>query len=108
MKQGRLPVGEARRRFISSSGLAHEAVHDPDAERMVVRSSQDVEPVLEAVARERDNQQGHSQLGVKLGTLPAVIVVDLINRGIFYDPDAFDKWWNSSEANPWRIWKGSV
>jgi hypothetical protein len=32
----------------------------------------------------------------------------LIRRGLYFDLDAFDKWWNSYEADPWRIWKGSV
>ena len=43
-----------------------------------------------------------------LGRLPLIVVEDLIKRGIYDDPDAFTRWWNTIEADPWRIYKGTV
>jgi hypothetical protein len=42
------------------------------------------------------------------GRLPLIIVEDLIRRQIYDDPDAFNRWWRSNEANPWRIWGGRL
>lgn len=99
-------MGEAKRRERTLYG-EREIVFQPDDSRMVIKDSQDVEPVLAAVARHQDLKRNTGD-NKYLGTLPAVIVVDLMNRGIFHDPDAFDRWWNSTEANPWRVWKGTV
>lgn len=98
-------MGESKRRLSFRDGIANDLVVDGDLRHAV--TTQDVEPVLAAVARDRETMRnnGHNK---KLGTIPAVVVADLINRGIFYDPDAFDRWWNSTEANPWRIWQGSI
>lgn len=97
-------MGEAKRRLFAQNGLVHDAVHDPDAERMVIKTSQDVEPILDSVARDRELTPSRAHNGMKVGTLPAVVVIDLMNRGIFYDDDAFNAWWNSFEADPWRSW----
>ena len=66
-----------------------------------------MEPVLDSIARDQDimANTGPNKL---LGRLPMIVVEDLIRRGIYDDPDAFDRWWNSIEANPWRIWRGSI
>lgn len=101
-------MGESRRRLEYRDGVAHEAIHDLDVQRMVVKSSQDVEPVLDSIARDRELMRNDNDEGKLVGRLPAVVVVDLINRGIFHDPDAFDRWWNSFEADPWKIWDGRV
>ncbi len=98
-------MGEARRRYQYRDGVARSTVYDDG--KLHVGISQDVEPILDSVARDREimANNGHNKL---LGRLPAIIVEQLIHRGIYFDPDAFDKWWNSSEADPWRIWKGRV
>ncbi|HJZ15744.1 MAG TPA: hypothetical protein VJ251_09870, partial [Stellaceae bacterium] len=69
-------------------------------------TSMDVEPVLDSIARDRELMT-HGVNKV-VGRLPAIVVEDLIKRGLYYDPDAFDRWWNSYEADPWRIWKGQL
>lgn len=101
-------MGEARRRVEFRDGLAREQIFDSDAERMIVKHTMDVEPVLDSIARDRELMRNDNDEGKLVGRLPAVVVTDLINRGIFYDPDAFDRWWNSFEADPWKIWDGRV
>ena len=101
-------MGEQKRRISVRNGVAHEAIHDLDAQRMTIKSSQDVELVLDSIARDRELMRNDNDEGKLVGRLPAVVVVDLINRGIFHDPDAFDRWWNSFEADPWKIWDGRV
>jgi hypothetical protein len=97
-------MGEARRRYLSRDGIERSTVFDDDKLHLTI--SQDVEPILDSIARDREIMtHGHNKV---LGRLPAIVVEALIRRGIYYDPDAFDRWWNSTEANPWRIWGGRV
>jgi hypothetical protein len=98
-------MGEARRRYQFRDGVARSTITDDD--RLVIHTQMDVEPVLDSIARDREimRNDGDNRL---LGRLPMIVVEDLIKRGIYDDPDAFDRWWNSIEANPWRIWRGWV
>jgi hypothetical protein len=98
-------MGEARRRYQARDGVSRETIFD--GERLTIHTAMDVEPVLDSIARDREimTQTGDNKL---LGRLPMIVVEDLIKRGIYDDPDAFDRWWNSIEANPWRIWQGRI
>jgi hypothetical protein len=98
-------MGEARRRYRAHDGIARETI--VDGGRLTIKTSQDLEPVLDSIARDREimTQRGDNKL---LGRLPAIIVEDLIRREIYDDGPKFDKWWNSPEADPWRIWHGRV
>jgi hypothetical protein len=98
-------VGEQKRRYSARDGIERFTVYDDG--KLHVAISQDVEPILDSIARDREimRNNGDNKL---LGRLPAIVVENLIRRGIYDDPDAFDRWWNTVEANPWRIWKGRV
>ena len=101
-------MAEEFRRHSIYAGIARDLLFDPENARMIMRASQDVDPVLAAVARNRETMRNNGRTGKYIGTLPAVIVEKLINEGRFYDPDAFDEWWNSFEAGPWKTWDGRV
>ena len=100
-------MGEHKRLYMVRDGIVRETIYDDDApDRIVVHTMQDIEEILEGIARDRETMRhGHNK---KLATLPAFVVEDLIHRGIYHDRDAFDAWLNSSEADPWRVWKGTI
>ena len=52
----------------------------------------------------RSNFSKHERLGdmAPVGSIPIVVMYDLIKRGIWQDPDRRKKWWNSVEAAPYR------
>lgn len=79
-----------------------------DGDDLIIHDAQDVEPVLDSIARDRELMRNDGRVGRLEGRLPAIIVEDLIRREIYYDPDAFNRWWRSNEANSWRIWGGRV
>lgn len=83
-----------------------ETIYDPGEGRLVVAMRQNVDEILAGIARDRDNLKRTNNK--KVATLPAFVVEDLTHRGIYDDRDAFDAWLNSSEADPWRVWKGRV
>lgn len=100
-------MAEQRRLYMVQGGVVRESIYDDDApDRLVVHTAQDLEEILAGIARDREIQR-HG-LNKRVATLPAIVVEDLIHRGIYDDPDAFDAWLNSSEAEPWRVWRGSV
>ena len=101
-------MGEARRRYAAGNGFTRTAIYDDSSPEMFhVEHRMDVEPVLDSIARDREIMLNSGEVKL-LGRLPMIVVEDLIRRGLYYDRDAFDRWWNSTEANPWRIWKGRI
>jgi hypothetical protein len=102
-------MGEARRRYIARDGVARRTLFDSERpDGFVIHTAMDVEPVLDSIARDREIMPNNGRFGRVEGRLPLIIVEDLIRRQIYDDPDAFNRWWRSNEANPWRIWGGKV
>ena len=99
-------MGEARRRYSSQNGVVRTAIYDDSApDTFRVKHSQDVEPILDSIARDQDimSQSGDSKLAARI---PTVIYEELQRNGIADDPDLFRAWLNGPEAAPWRIWRG--
>jgi len=79
---------------------------DKDPDQFTVKTAQDIEPILDGIARDRETMtHGVNKLAARL---PLFIYENLVARGIIDDEDRFKAWLNGPEATPWRIWKGSV
>jgi hypothetical protein len=78
---------------------------DEQPDRFVVKTSQDLEPILESVARDRELM---ANTGVN--KLAARIPVAIYERAVHeeWSEDDWKRWLNSSEAEPFRIWKGKL
>lgn len=100
-------MGEARRTYQARDGVTRTSITDTDhPNRVVVKVSQDIEPILDSIARDRETMtHGVNKVAARL---PLFIVEDLIHRGIYHDEDAFKIWLNGPEATPWRIWRGQL
>ena len=97
-------MGEARRVYAARHGVARETIYDDG--RLTLHTAQDVEPVLDGIARDRETMRhGVNKL---VARLPLIVVEDLIKREIYDEGPKFKKWLNSPEADPWRVWKGVV
>ena len=98
-------MGEQKRRYMARDGFARTSIVDDEVpDRLVVLTSQDLEPILDSIARDREIMpHGTNKLAARL---PMIVVEDLIRRGIYGDEDAFKRWLNGPEATPWRIWRG--
>jgi hypothetical protein len=101
-------VGEHRRRYDARNGVSRTLIIDDSTPGLFhVEHSQDVEPVLDSIARDREimPNSGHDKLTHRI---PTIIYEQLQALGIADDPDLFKAWLNSSAADPWRIWKGRL
>ena len=100
-------MGEARRRYSSRAGVDRMMIFDDSAPEVFhVQHTQDVEPILDSIARDREIMpHGENKLAARI---PTVIYEELQRAGIADDPDLFKAWLNSSDAAPWRIWKGRL
>lgn len=78
---------------------------DERPDRFVVKTSQDLEPILESIARDRELM---ANTGVN--KVAARIPVAIYERAIHeeWSEDDWKRWLNSSEAEPFRIWKGKL
>ena len=101
-------MGEARRRYSSRAGVERTMLFDDSAPEVFhVKHTQDVEPILDFIHRDREimPNTGGNKLAARI---PTIIYEELQRNGIADDPDLFKAWLNSSDAAPWRIWKGQL
>jgi hypothetical protein len=100
-------MSDTRRLYEVRDGVVRETIFDDDVPgRLVVHTQQDLDPILEGIARDRETMaHGETKLAARL---PLFVYEDLMQRGILGDEDAFKKWLNSSEAAPWRVWRGQI
>ena len=100
-------MGEAKRRYSVLNGVERTLILDDAATTFTVRHSQDVEPILDSIARDREimPNTGANKLAARI---PTVIYEELQRQGIADDPDRFKAWLNSSDAEPFRIWRGRL
>ena len=99
-------MGEARRRYDVRNGVERTLITDDTASGVFhVKHSQDVEPILDSIHRDREimPNNGYNKLAARI---PTVIYEELQRKGITEDEQLFKAWLNSSDAAPWRIWKG--
>jgi hypothetical protein len=82
-------------------------IFDEGSPQFTVRHSQDVEPILDSVARDREIMRNDGDFKLT-HRIPTVIYEELQRAGIADDPRLFRIWLNSSEATPWRIWEGKT
>lgn len=96
-------MGEQK--YSTRNGVHRTLITDDDTPDVFhVKTSMDVEPILDSIARDRETMpHGVNKLAARL---PLFVYEDLLHRGIIGDEDAFKRWLNGPEAAPWRIWKG--
>ena len=99
-------MGEQKRRYDARNGVLRTMIFDDASTTFTVQTTMDVEPILDSIARDQETMRhGTNKLAARL---PVFIYEDLVHRGIVGDEDAFKKWLNGPEAEPWRIWKGQL
>ena len=99
-------MGEAKRRYSALNGVERTMIFDEGSPQFVVHHQQDVEPILESIARDREIMpHGENKLAARI---PTVIYEELQRAGIADDPDLFKAWLNSPDASEWRIWRGKL
>ena len=98
---------EHRKVYEIREGLRRTLIADDETpDRFVTKTSQDIEPILDGIARDQETMRhGVNKLAARL---PLFVVESLIHRGIYTDEDEFKKWLNGPEAAPFRIWKGRL
>lgn len=100
-------MGEARRVYQARDGVRKSIISDAIAGTVTFHTEQDVEPILDSIARDREimTNRGENKLAARL---PRIVWEELKRTGIADDEDAFKRWLNGPEAAPWRVWQGQL
>ena len=100
-------MGERRRVYEARAGVARTLITDDASAQFHVQTTSDVEPVLDSIKRDQEtmSQSGPNKLAARI---PLFIYEQLQRQGITEDESLFKAWLNSSDAAPWRIWKGRL
>jgi hypothetical protein len=99
-------VSERQRVYRDADGVRRTLIWDDDQpDQVTVHTEQDIEPVLDSVERDRAIM-AHDGVNKLLARIP----VSIFERSIHeqWDEDDWRRWLNSSEAEPFRVWRGRV
>ena len=101
-------MGEQKRRYDARAGVERTLIlDDSDPSKFVVHHQQDVEGVLDSIHRDREIMPNTGPNKVT-HRIPTIIYEELQRLGITEDDQLFKAWLNSSDAEPWRIWRGRL
>ena len=100
-------MGERKRVYEVRAGVARTLITDDASGVFHVQTTSDVEPVLDSIKRDQElmSQSGPNKLAARI---PLFIYEELQRKGITEDESLFKAWLNSSDAAPWRIWRGRL
>ena len=78
---------------------------DERPEDFTVHTQQDIEPILDSIERDRETMS-HNGVNKLLARIP----IEIYERSVReqWDEPTWARWLNSSEAAPFRIWRGNV
>ena len=99
-------MSERQRIYRAADGVRRRLIwDDEDPDEFRVLTEQDVEPVLDSVERDRA-VMAHNGVNKLLARLP----VEVYERSIHeqWDDGDWKRYLNSSEAAPFRVWRGRV
>ena len=97
---------EQRYVYADANGVRRTMIVDDERpDRFVVHTEQDVEPILDGVARDREIMS-HAGVNKLVARLP----VELFERAVHQNWDESDwrRFLNGPEAAPFRVWRGRV
>jgi hypothetical protein len=99
-------VTEARRTYENANGVRRTLIVDderPDA--IIVQTEQDIEEILAGIERDRELHPS-SATNKMLARVPIAVYERACLEQ--WGEDDWARWLNSSEAAPFRIWRGRV
>jgi hypothetical protein len=92
--------------YKNADGVRRTLITDDDApNRIVVHTEQELREILPGIERDRENHRERS-INKLLARIPVTIYERAVIEG--WDEADWKKWLNSSEAAPFRIWRGTV
>jgi hypothetical protein len=88
--------------YADANGVRRTLIADDERpDQFVVKTTQDIEPILESVARDRELMRNTGDAKV-LGRVPVAVAERAVHED--WDESDWRKWWNG-EGRAFRIWK---
>jgi hypothetical protein len=92
--------------YADANGVRRSLIVDDERpDQFTVKTEQDIEPLLDSVARDRELMAHNG-----VNKLAARIPVSIYERSVHeeWSEQTWKRWLNSAEAEPFRIWKGRL
>jgi len=94
-------VSESKLTYRDADGVRRTLITDDERPGVVVvHTQQDIEPILDSVARDRELFK-HNGPNKVIGRVPVAVAEKAVLEG--WDEGDWRKWWNG-EGRPFRIW----
>lgn len=96
-----------------ASGIKRYFHYDHNTDEIIFETKQHLDPIAEEAKRIRNNDTDWGPNKWKgdwhlVGQIPSVVMTKLRREGIADDPEAFAKWFNSPEGDPYRAKTGKI
>jgi hypothetical protein len=99
-------VTEQRYVYADANGVRRTMIVDDEwPDRFVVHTEQDVEPILDGVARDREIMS-HAGVNKLVARLPVEIFERAVQQN--WDEGDWRRFLNGPDAAPFRVWRGRV
>jgi hypothetical protein len=98
-------VAERKTVYQNGYGVRRTLIGDDERPGFVVQTEQDIEPVLDSIERDRA-MMAHDGVNKLIARIPVAIFERSVHEQ--WEEGDWKKWLNSSEAAPFRIWRGRV
>jgi hypothetical protein len=91
------------------NGVNYETSFEDGGTRIVVKKTQNVQPIIDANTRQRNDFNGtHGREFVKAASIPNIQVEKLMKKGIWQDPARLKAWLNDPDNRAFRTSTGKV
>jgi hypothetical protein len=99
-------VSERRTLYRNADGVRRTSIVDDERPgELVVHTQQALDEILDSIERDRATMS-HNGVNKLLARIPITIYERSVHEG--WDEEKWARWLNSSEAAPFRIWRGRV
>ena len=97
---------ERRTLYRNADGVRRTSITDDERPgALAVHTEQVLDEILDSVERDRE-MMSHNGVNKLLARIPISIYERSVHEG--WDEQTWARWLNSSEAAPFRIWRGAV
>ena len=97
---------ERRTVYRDAFGVRRTLITDDERPGFVVQTEQALDEILEGIARDREHANDNRSPNRRLARVPVEVFERSIHEG--WDDGDWARYLNSSEAAPFRIWRGEV
>jgi hypothetical protein len=99
-------MAERKTVYANANGVRRTLISDDERPGVIVQTEQVLDEILAGIHRDREAANDNHAVNKLVARLPVAVFERAVNEG--WGEDDWRRYLNSSEAAPFRIWRGRV